>query len=102
MHICVSLALSGMSLEELESSLYAYLRESRPRGGLLGNAWKLFLRIFTRVSPSWGCPGKGLKAISMYIYVSLALLEVSLERLASNFYAYLRESGHLGGVLRTA
>ena len=52
MHIYVSLALWGVSSERLESSFYAYLHESRPLVGVLG---------------------KALKAVFMYICVSLAL-----------------------------
>ena len=36
MHIYVSLALLEMSLESLESNMYAYLRESRPLGDVPG------------------------------------------------------------------
>ena len=98
MHIYMSLAFLGMSLERLEASFYAYLRESRSLGDVPGKAWRQFLCIFTWVSPSWGCPWRASKAIRMHIYVSLALLEMSLESLESNMYAYLRESRPRGDV----
>ncbi len=46
MHIYVSLALFGMPLEGLESSSYAYLRESRPLCMSLDRLGEQLLCIF--------------------------------------------------------